>query len=151
MRARGHTREELLLLFRKGLHRARPFLELPPKERLTNSKERSRQHDDNHDNVFLILPSHPDDPMSTKSNSCGNHSLPNHMISSHSVRFGVSKTTSLLGSTDLTYIGIYTTPEHRSAIFHRYYVSTGSRDPVCHLTTYMTGPFHSNSSNHLCW
>lgn len=60
LRARGHTRDELLPLFRKGLHRARTFLELPPEERLTDSKERSRKHD----SVFLILPYHPDDPMS---------------------------------------------------------------------------------------
>lgn len=60
LRARGHTRENLLPLFRKGLHRARTFLELPLAERLADSKMRSRKEDC----VFLILPYHPNDPMS---------------------------------------------------------------------------------------
>ena len=45
LRARGHTRENLLPLFRKGLHRARTFLELPLAKRLTDSKVRSRKED----------------------------------------------------------------------------------------------------------
>lgn len=58
--ARGHTREILLPLFRKGLHRARAFLKLPLDERLADSRVRSRKDD----SVFLILPYHPDDPKS---------------------------------------------------------------------------------------
>lgn len=139
LRARGHRREELLPLFRKGLHRARTFLELPPEERLTDSKERSRKHD----SVFLILPYHPDDPLSYQSNSCGSRLLPNHMIDNHSMKFGVFKQTSLSGSTDLS-LDIHDIGT--SAMFYHYDVSTGSRDLVCHLTTCMTGPFHSNSS-----
>jgi len=58
--ARGHTREILLPLFRKGLHRARAFLKLPLDERLADSQVRRRKDD----SVFLILPYHPDDPKS---------------------------------------------------------------------------------------
>ena len=60
LRDRGHTRENLLPLFRKGLHRARKFKELPLEERLAGSNVQSRKQD----SVFLILPYHPDDPMS---------------------------------------------------------------------------------------